>query len=148
MAVEQPSSSMSSSVGYAGYDYDEQRGTGWVSFAGVMLLIVGTLNVIEGIAAIGNAHFFVHNTHYVVAGLNTWGWIVLCIGVIELAVGVGVFARSQFSRWAGVIILSLNSIAQLLMIPAYPFWSLSIFALDILEIYGLIDYGQKISSSS
>ena len=148
MAVQEPSSPMSSSVGYAGYDYDEQRGTGWVAFAGVMLLIVGTLNVIEGIAAIGNANFFVHNTHYMFANLNTWGWIVLCIGLVELAVGAGVFARNQFSRWTGVLILSLNSVAQLLMIPAYPFWSLSIFALDILAIYGLIAYGQKISSSS
>ncbi len=148
MAVQQPSSPTSGSVDYAGYDYDEERGTGWVAFAGVILLIVGALNVIEGIAAIGNANFFVHNTNYVFGSLNTWGWVVLCIGVVELAVGFGVFARNQFSRWAGVIILSLNSIAQLLMIPAYPFWSLSIFALDILAIYGLIAYGQRISSSS
>ena len=148
MAVQEPGSPVSSSVGYADYDYREERGAGWVAFAGVMLLIVGTLNVIEGIAAIGNANFFVHNTHYVFGSLNTWGWVVLCIGVVELAVGVGVFARNQFSRWVGVIILSLNAIVQLLMIPAYPFWSLSIFALDILAIYGLIAYGQKISSGT
>jgi hypothetical protein len=67
------SSQVSGSVGYAGYDYDEERGGGWVAFAGVLLLILGTLNSIEGVAAIGNANFFVHNTHYVFGGLNTWG---------------------------------------------------------------------------
>jgi hypothetical protein len=138
---------VSSSAGYADYGAEDDRGYGWVVFAGVLLLILGTLNTIEGIAAIGNAHFFVANTHYVIGNLNTWGWVVLCIGVIQLAVGLGVFAKNQFSRWVGVFALGCNAIAQLLMMPAYPFWSLSIFALDILAIYGLIAYGQRISSS-
>lgn len=124
---------------------DDDRGYGWVAFAGVLLLILGTINTIEGIAAIGNAHFFVHNTHYVFASLNTWGWVALCIGVIQLLVGLGVFAKNQLSRWAGVGILSINAIAQLLMMPAYPFWSLAIFTLDILAIYGLIAYGKHIT---
>ena len=132
--------------GYGAYA-DDDRGYGWVAFAGVLLIIFGTLNTIEGIAAIGNAHFFVANTHYIFGSLNTWGWVVLCIGVIELAVGLGVFAKNQFSRWVGVFILSLNAIAQLLMIPAYPFWSLSIFTLDVLAIYGLIAYGSRISQA-
>jgi len=87
------------------YAYDDS-GYGWVAFAGVMLLILGTLNFIEGVAAIGNAHFFVANTHYIAGSLNTWGWIVLWIGVIEWLVGIGVFAKNQLSRWIGVIILA------------------------------------------
>jgi len=126
------------------YAYDDS-GYGWVAFAGVMLLILGTLNFIEGVAAIGNAHFFVANTHYIAGSLNTWGWIVLWIGVIEWLVGIGVFAKNQLSRWIGVIILACNAIVQLLMMPAYPFWSLCIFTLDILAIYGLIAHGKKIS---
>ncbi len=144
MAV-QSTSPTSSSVGYT---EDGERGYGWVSFAGVLLLILGTLNIIEGVAAIGNAHFFVANTHYIVGDLNAWGWVVLCIGVIELLVGLGVFFKNQLSRWVGVIILGLNAIAQLLMIPAYPFWSLSIFALNVLAVYGLVAYGKRISSGS
>ena len=125
---------------------DDERGYGWVMFAGVLLLILGTLNFTEGLAAIGNAHFFVHNTHYIADSLNTWGSVVLCVGVIQWAVGCGVFVKNQLSRWAGVVILSLNAIVQLMMIPAYPFWSLCIFTLDILAIYGLIAYGKRISS--
>ena len=129
------------------YDFDDERGYGWVVFAGVLLLILGTLNFIEGVAAIGNAHFFVANTHYIAGSLNTWGWIVLWIGVLEWIVGCGVFVKNQFSRWVGVFVLAGNAIAQLLMMPAYPFWSLSIFTLDILAIYGLIAYGKRIAGT-
>lgn len=135
-----------SSVAYDGY-YDEDRGVGWVAFAGVLLVLLGTINVIEGIAAIGNAHFFVGNASYVFGDLNTWGWIALCLGVLQLLVGFGVFAKNQFARWTGVGVLGLNALAQLLMMPAYPFWSLSLFALDILAIYGLVAYGKRIGTA-
>ncbi len=70
--------------------------------------------------------------------------IVLCIGVLQLAVGLGVFVKNQFARWAGVIVLAANAIAQMMMIPAYPFWSLALFTLDILAIYGLVAYGRRL----
>jgi hypothetical protein len=132
---------------YDRYAEDDERGYGWVAFAGTLLLILGTLNFIEGLAAVGNSHFFTSNAHYIAGSLNTWGWIVLCIGVVEWIVGLGVFVKNQFSRWVGVAVLSLNAIVQLMMIPAYPFWSLSVFTLDILAIYGLIAYGRRISSA-
>jgi len=130
---------------YAAYAEDD-RGYGWVVFSGVLLLLLGTMNVIEGIAAIGNAHFFTANAHYVFGDLKTWGWIVLCLGVLQLAVGLGVYVKNQFARWAGVAVLSANALAQLLMIPAYPFWSLALFTLDILAIYGLVAYGKRITA--
>ena len=142
MSVDAPS--QGPGAGYERYE-DPERGYGWVAFAGVLLLVVGTINFIEGIAAIGNAHFFVRNTNYIAGSLNTWGWVVLCIGIIELVVGLGVFAKNQFARWTGVVILSVNAVVQLMMMPAYPFWSLCIFTLDILAIYGLIAYGQHIT---
>ena len=80
------------------------------------------------------------------ADLKTWGWIILVLGILQLLVGLGVLVENQFARWTGVVILSLNALAQLLMIPAYPFWSLAIFAIDILAIYGLIAYGQRIGA--
>ena len=145
-ASEQPAQVRGAGV-QASSDYyaDDERGYGWVMFAGVLLLMLGTLNFIEGLAAIGNAHFFTANAHYIAGSLNTWGWVVLCIGVLEWAVGCGVFVKNQFSRWVGVVVLAGNAIVQLMMIPAYPFWSLSIFTLDILAIYGLIAYGNRIA---
>ncbi|HYB28043.1 MAG TPA: hypothetical protein VEF89_15600 [Solirubrobacteraceae bacterium] len=143
MAIQTPKATREPG-GYEAFEA-EDRGYGWVTFAGVMLLILGTLNFIEGIAAIGNAHFFVGNAHYIISSLNTWGWVALCIGVVQWVVGLGVFVKNQFARWAGVAVLGLNAIAQLLMMPAYPFWSLCIFAVDIVAIYGLIAYGKRIT---
>jgi hypothetical protein len=149
MAV-QSSSPQQRAGAAAAYDRypDDERGYGWVMFAGVLLSLVGTINFIEGIAAIGNAHFFVGDANYVFGSLNTWGWVALCIGVIQWAAAVGIFFKNQIARWAGVVILSLNLIAQLLTMPAYPFWSLSVLAMDILAIYGLIAYGKRIGATS
>jgi hypothetical protein len=143
MSVRATPPASTAAAGYEDYA-DDDRGYGWVVFAGVLLLMVGTLNFIEGIAAIGNSHFFANNTHYIIGSLKTWGWFVLCLGVLQLAVGLGVFVKNQLSRWTGVVVLAGNAIVQLLMIPAYPFWSLSLFTLDIIALYGLVAYGQRI----
>jgi hypothetical protein len=86
----------------------------------------------------------VHHAIYVFGSLKTWGWIVLIIGALQLLVAIGVFMKKQLSRWTGVVILCANALAQLLMMPAYPFWSLTLFAIDILELYGLIAYAKRI----
>ena len=124
---------------------EEERGYGWVLFAGVMLCLVGTLNMIQGIAAIDNAHFYHNNVNYIAGNLHAWGWTVLIVGAIQILVGLGVFVKNQFARWMGVLIAGLNAIAQLFFIPAYPAWSLTLFTLDILVIYGLAAYGGRLS---
>jgi hypothetical protein len=128
----------------AQYDtYEETAsGYGWIVFSGVLLMLLGTINFVEGLAAISNAHFFVGNARYVIGDLNTWGWVALIIGVVQWLIGAGVFAKMQFARWAGVAIFGINAVTALLTMPAYPFWSLCIFALDILGIYGLIAHGE------
>jgi len=126
-----------------GYGYEEQRGEGWVVFAGVMLMIAGTLNFIYGIAAISNSHFYTANTRYVISDLNTWGWVLVALGVLEFCVALGVWVRAQWARWTGVFIAGVNAVIQLIFLPAYPLLSLAIFTLDILVIYGLIAYGGR-----
>jgi hypothetical protein len=114
------------------------RVTGWWVFAGIMLAIAGVLNVIWGIAAIGDSKFFVNNAKYVISGLHTWGWVTLVIGALELAAAASLFAGGAFGRWIGVFAAGLSAIASLLSIDAYPFWSLSVFALSIIIIYQLV----------
>lgn len=144
MAVETGPGATRTPTGYAGYE--DERGQGWMLFAGILLLTLGTFNIIDGIAAIGAAHFYVANARYVFGDLSAWGWVALILGVVQVLVGLGIFARNQLARWVGVVALSLNAIAQLLMMPAYPFWSLAIFAADIVAIYALIAYGQRASA--
>jgi len=122
---------------------DEPAGGGWITFAGVMLIVVAILNIIDGIAAISRSKFFVANAQYVLSDLRTWGWILLVLGVLQLLVALGIWAGNQLARWTGVAVVSLNMIAQLLFIPAYPFWSLAIFTIDVLILYGLVAYGGR-----
>jgi hypothetical protein len=122
---------------------DQDRGSGWITFAGVMIVMVSVLNIIDGIAAISKSSFFVGDARYVFSDLKTWGWIVLALGVLQMVVAFGVWAGNELARWAGIVVVSINAVAQLLFIPAYPFWSLAIFTLDLLVLYGLAAYGGR-----
>jgi hypothetical protein len=113
------------------------RVTGWWLFAGILLTIAGVLNIVYGIAAISNSHFFVAETHYIISSLHTWGWITLILGVFELFAGFSLFAGGEFGRWVGILAAGLVAIASLLDLPAYPFWSLCIFALSVIILYEL-----------
>jgi len=117
------------------------EGSGWVLFSSIMLGLIGVLNVIYGLAAIDKSSFFVANTKYILSDLKTWGWVLLIIGVVQLFAAVSVWRGGSFGRWFGIAVASLNAIAALMSIPAYPFWSLAIFAIDVLIIYGLTTYG-------
>jgi hypothetical protein len=128
-------------------EYGEPRGYGWVVFAGIMIMMAGVLNFIYGIAAISNSHFFVANAHYVISDLNTWGWVVLVLGVFQFCVAFGIWVQASWARWTGILIAGLNAIAQLIFLPAYPFLALTIFTLDLLVIYGLAAYGGRMTQA-
>jgi hypothetical protein len=120
----------------------EVRGLGRALFAAVLLMVGGVLNIIYGIAAIGNAKFFVHNTHYVFGNLKTWGWVTLILGILELIASLSLFQGGTFGRFFGIFVASLAAIDALLSIPAYPFWSIALFALALYIIHGLAVYGE------
>jgi hypothetical protein len=115
----------------------ESRVTGWWVFAGIMLVIAGTLNVIWGIAAVDDAKFFVADQKYIISSLHTWGWVTLILGVLELIAGFSLFSGGGFGRWVGLFAASLSAIAALLSLPAYPLWSLAVFAISIIVVYQL-----------
>lgn len=122
--------------------YDE-AGRGWVIFAGVMLLIAGSMNLIYGIAAIDNANFYISDARYVFSDLNTWGWVMVVVGAIQCLVAFGIWSGNQLARWLGVFAASVNAVVQLLFLPAYPFLALALFSLDLLVVFGLIAYGGR-----
>ena len=121
----------------------ERRGYGLVVFAAILLAVIGCFNLIYGIAAIANSHVFVANAHYVFGNLRAWGWITLIIGVVQLLAAAGVFSGNQLARWFGVAVLGLNAIDQMFFLPAYPFWSLTIIAMDVVALWGLCAYGSR-----
>ena len=131
-----------STGGRAVYEHDDlSHGQGFVTFAGVMIMIAGVLNTIYGIAAIDKATFFTDNAKYVFADLKTFGWFVLILGVLQIFAAVAIWNGAGWGRWFGVACASANMILQMLWIPSAPFLAITILVLDILALYGLLVYG-------
>lgn len=124
----------------------EVRGEGRAAFAAILLLIAGSLNVIYGIAAISDAHFFTDSgSHYVFSSLNTWGWITVILAVIQLTGGFSLLNGNAYGRVIGIVAASLGAIGSLLAVGgANPFWSLGVFALCVIVLHGLIVYGEPV----
>ena len=133
------------SVGPAARDTIDtgSHGGGWIAFAGTMLAIVGTLNVIYGIGAIDDANVYVGETQYVFGDLNTWGWFLAVVGATQFVTAFGIWNGAQWARWVGVGSASVNAMLQLLFLPAFPLLGLALMSLDVLVIYALIQYGGK-----
>jgi hypothetical protein len=127
---------------------DAARGTGWLLFAGIMVLIAGILNFIWGIAAVDGANFFVEDDRYILSDLNTMGWIVLIIGAIQVLAAFSIWAGGQFGRWIGILGASFGAVGALLSIPGFPLWSVCVFGLNVLIIYGLMLYGGQRSRTA
>jgi|1185.fasta_scaffold258132_1 hypothetical protein len=119
----------------------QAEGANWVLFAGIMVVLVGVLNVIYGIAAISKSSFFNNDAKYILSDLRTWGWVGVCLGALQISAAYSIWRGGQFGRWFGIAMASLGLIGALLSLPAYPFWSLTLVALDILVLYGLAAYG-------
>ena len=131
-------------VGQLPYEeYEDSHGQGLVTFAGVLLMIAGVLNVIYGIAAIDNANVFTKNARYVFANLNTWGWFLLVLGIVQFLAAFAIWRGTPWARWFGVAAASVNAILQTMWIPAYPIMAMTILTLDIVLIYGLLAYGGR-----
>jgi len=118
------------------------RGVGRVAFAGILLLVAGTLNIIYGIGALDDANIFVNDKRYIFTNLNTLGWVLIVLGLIQLTGGFSLLAGNTYGRVIGIVGGSLGAIGALLSIGgAYPWWSLGIFALCVYVVHGIVIYG-------
>jgi hypothetical protein len=127
----------------ADYDASYSTGSGWVDFAAIMLGFAGVWNVLNGILAIADSRVYVGDETFVFSDLNTWGWIILILGALQLLAAFAVVRGSEVARWFGIVVAGLNAVGQLYFLPAFPLWSMALFAVDILIIYGLSVYGGK-----
>jgi hypothetical protein len=123
------------------------RGAGRAVFAGVLLLIAGTLNIIYGIGALDDANIFVNEQRFIFTNLNTMGWVLIVLGIIQLTGGFSLMAGNTYGRVIGIIGASLGAIAALLSIGGdNPWWSLGIFALCVWILHGILVYGDDRSA--
>ena len=119
------------------------RGAGRATFAAVLLLIAGTLNIIYGIGALDKANIFTNDTRYISTNLNTMGWVLIVLGVIQLTGGFSLMAGNTYGRVIGIVGGSLGAIGALFSVGgANPWWSLAIFALCIYIVHGLLVLGE------
>jgi hypothetical protein len=121
---------------------------GFTIFAGVIMITMGILHALWGLAAIFKDEFFVATRNYLYdVDVTAWGWTHLILGVIVVLAGFGVFSGAVWARTVGVILAVLSAIANFVTIPYFPVWSLVIIALDIFVIWALTVRGRDITRS-
>jgi len=110
--------------------------------AAVRLLVGGRLNIIYGIGSLDDANIFVNDKRFIFTNLNTLGWVLIVLGLIQLIGGFSLMAGNTFGRFIGILGGSLGAIGALLSIGgSYPWWSLGIFFLCLWVVHGILVYG-------
>jgi hypothetical protein len=113
---------------------------GWIGFAGIVMLILGSIDFIEGLIALfDDKYYVVTSSGFLVVDLTTWGWIMLLWGVLLVLAGLGLLGAQGWARWFAIIVVSLNIIGQLGFLgnSQYPLWTLTAMALNIVVLYAL-----------
>jgi hypothetical protein len=119
------------------------RGAGRAAFAATLLLIVGALNIVYGIGALDGANIFVNDKRYIFTNLNTMGWVLIVLGLIQLTGGFSLIAGNTYGRVIGIVGGSLGAIGALFSVGgANPWWSLAIFFLCVWVVYGILVLGE------
>ena len=119
------------------------RGVGRATFAAILLLIAGTLNIIYGIGALDSANIFANDTRYIFTDLNALGWALIVLAVLQLTGGFSLLAGNTYGRVIGILGGSLGAIGALLSIGgSNPWWSLAVFFLCVWVVYGIIVLGE------
>ena len=125
------------------------RGVGRATFAATLLLIVGTINIIYGIGALGNANIFHNGQRFVFSDLNTMGWILILLGIIQLTGGFSLISGNTYGRIIAIVAASLGALGALFSISGpNPWWSLAVFFLCIYIIHGIFIYGDDTADVS
>jgi hypothetical protein len=125
---------------------DEAVGQGWRSFAGILIMVAGFFNIIDGLTAVINANRIAgvtngHATLPVTSSVKNWGWVALIVGVVMVLAAFGIFSGATWARVVGVAVAGLNMLVQFTYLAHFPFWSFTMILLDVLVIYALVVYG-------
>lgn len=114
--------------------------TGWVGFAAIMMVVIGSIDAFEGLIAIIRSDYYQYTANGVIIFSTTkWGWLMLLWGILLVMVGLALAAKSSWARWTSVVLIIINLLAQLgwLGSSPYPVWTLTVIALQIIVLYAL-----------
>ena len=131
------------------YDDGPTGWAGWVVFAGVMLIMVGAFQIIQGLVALFDDGFYLvaQNGLVVDVDYNTWGWVHTLVGAIGVLTGVGLLAGNMAARVVGVVFAFVSALLNLAFISAYPIWSTIVITLDVIVIYAIIVHGRELKGN-
>lgn len=120
---------------------DGARGA-WVDFlsvfAGVLMVIGASFEILQGAAAVADPDFFAAGTEYLYEfNVTAWGWIHIVVGVLTAIVAIGLFTQQSWSYLCGLVIVGLGMLANFAGLPHYPIWSLTLIAIDVAIVWAL-----------
>jgi hypothetical protein len=120
--------------------------TGWVVFAGIMLIMLGAFQAIQGLVALFDRGYYLVTSAGLVVNVdyNVWGWVHLILGILAVATGFGLLAGNTAARVVGIVLAVLSAILNLAFIAAYPVWSTIVIAVDIIVIYAIVVHGGEL----
>jgi len=119
--------------------------TGWVSFGGIMMVLLGLFHAVEGLVAVFDQDYYLvpESDLVVEVSYDAWGWLHFGLGITAVLIGVGVLAGNRVAQILGAIVAGVSAIIHLAFVPAYPVWALIVIALDVLVIYALVAHGRE-----
>ena len=115
--------------------------SGWIAFAGWLMVIIGVLDFFEGLIAVIRGQYYVLTANQIlVVNLKTWGWVMLIWGIVAMLAGLGLLSGAGWARWVVIVVASLSIIGQLGFVGSaqYPLWALTVLALTFVVLYALI----------
>jgi hypothetical protein len=143
-----PTTTTRSSPSYSMSTNNVSGWTGWVIFAGIMLIMVGAFQAIQGLVAMFNRGYYLVSSSGLVLNVDytVWGWTHLILGILAAVIGLGLLAGSTAARVAGIVLAVISAILNLVFIAAYPIWSIIVITVDVIVIYAIVVHGRELKS--
>ncbi|MBF6170588.1 DUF7144 family membrane protein [Nocardia blacklockiae] len=106
--------------------------------AGILLVTVGVLDILQGISAVGADQLYVVGVEYVYRFDTTaWGWIHIAVGIVLVLTGIGLMSGARWARWAAMAVAALSIVANFMSLPYFPAWSFLVILLDVVVIWAV-----------
>jgi hypothetical protein len=118
---------------------------GWITFTGTMMMIIGSLHVVQGLVAVFNDKYYLVTKNGLIVHLDytAWGWTHIIAGLIVIGAGLGLFAGQMWARIVGVLLAGISILLNFAFIASYPFWSAIVIAMDVFVIMALTVHGKE-----
>lgn len=128
------------------YDLRQSAWVVWVNFAGVLLMLLGSFHVIQGLVALFRDEVYIVGRHGLIVNVSytTWGWVHLAWGVVAILAGICLLAGQMWARVVAVVVAFVSALMSVSFMPAYPIWSVMMIALDVVIIWAVAVHGGQL----